>query len=424
MTDKPVCPGAWFASGKVSWRLDYDRILSYIGPALPIAASAVDSAPFSEMSSMNHDARLFGLDLAPLARLTHEAWADFLHWPLVRWLVPRAPVLLQDGGRWWLVRAGTPPGRALSLTDAAARKLGGRHSLAWLVDEEHLLRWQMPAVPGANVTKMVELDVVGRSPFTAEGTVWAFEPAPKTGGTIHLVAAARATVVQGAATWAAHWGAVKGGATAGTSGGVASAEAWVRGIDGHRYWPLAGVNDERRLQRDRWSAAGLGALLLCLLISASALLLTPSVRLYMELSQARAAWLDLSQRAAGTLEARQTHAHLIERAAQLDVIAANASDPVGALRIITDALPDDAYLRGLQVVGGKVTISGETNGTTAALMSRLDQVPGIKEVRAPQPATKPLGAQREQFVIELQLTPADTSSSPSADAPPKGDRPS
>lgn len=359
---------------------------------------------------MNHEARLFGLDLAPLARLTREAWADFLHWPLVRWLVPRAPVLLQDGGRWWLVRAGSPAGRGLSLTDDAARKLASRHTLAWLVDESHLLRWSIPSVPGANVAQMVALDVVGRTPFAADQTVWAVEQAPQAGGVIHVAAAARATVLQGASAWAVQWGRSDGGA---------QAEAWVRGAGGTAYWPLAGINDERRLQRDQWSALGVIALLLCAVLSASALLLTPSVRLYMELRQARVAWLDLSQRAAGTLEARQTHAHLVERAAQLDAIAASASDPVGALRQITEALPDEAYLRGLQVTGSKVVINGETSGTTAALMSRLDQVPGIKEVRAPQPATKPLGAQREQFVIELQLAPpseqgtnVDTSSSP------------
>lgn len=362
---------------------------------------------------MNHEARLFGLDLAPLARLTREAWSDFFHWPLVRWLVPRAPVLLQDGGRWWLVRAGVPAGRGLALTDDAARKLAGRHTLAWLVDEEHLLRWSIPAVPGANVAQMVELDVVGRTPFAADQTVWAIEPAVGAGGAIHVAAAARATVLQGAAAWGVQWGANKA-----RSDGGAQAEAWIRGVGGTTYWPVAGINDERRLQRDRWSALGVAALLLSLALSASALLLTPSVRLYMELRQARVAWLDLSQRAAGTLEARQVHAHLVERAAQLDAIAASASDPVGALRKITDALPDEAYLRGLQVTGGKVVINGETSGTTAALMSRLDQVPGIKEVRAPQPATKPLGAQREQFVIELQLAPpseqatnVDTSSS-------------
>lgn len=356
---------------------------------------------------MNHEARLFGLDLAPLGRLTRDAWADFLRWPLLRWMVPRAPALLQEGGQWWLVRSGAQPGRPLARTDIAASKLARRHTLAWLVDDEHLLRWQIPVVPGADIGKMVELDVMARSPFAMENTVWTYELPRRAGDPIHVVAVARSTALQGAAAWAKEW--------APDNSGV-QAEAWVRSANGKTFLPLPGINDQRRLQRDRWSAMGLCAVFLCLALLLTALLLTPGVRLYLELRQARVAWLDLSQRAAGTLEARQTHALLIERASELDAIATTMADPVGALRKITDALPDDAYLRGLQVAGNKVTINGETTGTTAALMSRLDQVPGIKEVRAPQPATKPLGAQREQFVIELHLAPVENEDGSRADS--------
>jgi general secretion pathway protein L len=38
-------------------------------------------------------------------------------------------------------------------------------------------------------------------------------------------------------------------------------------------------------------------------------------------------------------------------------------------------------------------------------MKQLDATPGFRDVRAPAPATKPLGALRESFTIEFNIDP-------------------
>ena len=76
--------------------------------------------------------------------------------------------------------------------------------------------------------------------------------------------------------------------------------------------------------------------------------------------------------------------------------------PLNVLKIVTDALPDDTSLLGLQVQGAKVTLSGQT-ANAAALMKQLGATAGLRDVIAPTPATKPLGATREQFTIEFTL---------------------
>jgi general secretion pathway protein L len=75
------------------------------------------------------------------------------------------------------------------------------------------------------------------------------------------------------------------------------------------------------------------------------------------------------------------------------------------LQLITEALGDDTSLLSLQVQGHKVSLTGQT-ANASALMKKLDSLPGLRDVRAPAPATKPLGATRESFTIEFSMDPA------------------
>jgi len=75
------------------------------------------------------------------------------------------------------------------------------------------------------------------------------------------------------------------------------------------------------------------------------------------------------------------------------------------LQLITEALGDDTSLLSLQVQGHKVSLTGQTVNASA-LMKKLDSLPGLREVRAPAPATKPLGATRESFTIDFTMDPA------------------
>ena len=46
------------------------------------------------MPSLQKDARLFGLDLAPLGRDFVTAWRGMLDWPVLAWLWPQPQVRL------------------------------------------------------------------------------------------------------------------------------------------------------------------------------------------------------------------------------------------------------------------------------------------------------------------------------------------
>ena len=78
--------------------------------------------------------------------------------------------------------------------------------------------------------------------------------------------------------------------------------------------------------------------------------------------------------------------------------------PLKVMDLLTQALPDDTSLLGLQVQGLKVTMNGQTTNA-AALMQHLSAQPGIREVRAPSAATRPLGVSKDSFSLEFTLDP-------------------
>ena len=71
--------------------------------------------------------------------------------------------------------------------------------------------------------------------------------------------------------------------------------------------------------------------------------------------------------------------------------------------LLTRALPDDSSLLNLQIQGSKIRLTGQTTNT-ADLMQKLSAYPGLRDVKAPSAATRPLGANKESFTIELELT--------------------
>ena len=82
--------------------------------------------------------------------------------------------------------------------------------------------------------------------------------------------------------------------------------------------------------------------------------------------------------------------------------------------LLTQALPDDTSLLNLQLQGLKVTMAGQTTNA-AALMQHLSAQPGVRDVRAPSAATKPLGVTKESFSIEFMLDPKTLPSLTGAD---------
>jgi len=136
----------------------------------------------------------------------------------------------------------------------------------------------------------------------------------------------------------------------------------------------------------------------------AAMAVTPSVKLYLRFLQANQAMLSLQQKAGPAVAQREALVRATEQLASLAELIGKPTPPLQTLKLITQALPDDTSLLSLQILGPKVSISGQT-GNAAALMKQLGSTPGLRDVKAPTPATKPLGAPRESFTIEFTLDP-------------------
>jgi general secretion pathway protein L len=92
-----------------------------------------------------------------------------------------------------------------------------------------------------------------------------------------------------------------------------------------------------------------------------------------------------------------------EDLANLREVMADHIDPLVAIDMLTQLIPDDTWLQRVQVQGNRFTLSGQTPNA-AALMNTLSSKSGLSEVRAPSPATRVSGS-RESFVVEFTVAP-------------------
>jgi general secretion pathway protein L len=157
-------------------------------------------------------------------------------------------------------------------------------------------------------------------------------------------------------------------------------------------------------------------LLVLVLALIAAILVTPSAQLYLRSKQAEAALEALQQKAMPVLAERESFTQTAERLKQAGEPFNQSVAPLPVLQLITEALGDDTSLLNLQVQGHKVSMSGQT-ANASALMKKLGSQPGLRDVRAPSPATKPLGATRESFAIEFTMDPAQWPTVPTVTDP-------
>jgi general secretion pathway protein L len=335
--------------------------------------------------------RFFGLELAALSRDLSTAWRNMLDWPVLAWLWPKLHVRLWlDDGTSVLSR-----GPATPSADDPKRALMARFQAIELPDRL-LLRssLQVPALPAHELLAALELQVSSLSPFSADELVWAYEAATAKPGatgmlTVHLVITSRKLIAQYMLQTHA---SVDPGQT----------EIWVPRAAGHGNLVLTGFGEAvRARQGATWRWVSIFLVVVSLLL-ATAIALTPSVQLYLRTLDAHAAMAVLQQKAAPTLKQRESFTHTSDQLSNLAELVGQPLPPLNVLKIVTDALPDDTSLLGLQVQGAKVTLSGQT-ANAAALMKQLGATAGLRDVIAPTPATKPLGATREQFTIEFTL---------------------
>ncbi len=350
-------------------------------PASPGSAS---------LPTSQNKARLFGLDLGSLWRDLLTAWRGMMEWPVLAWLWPKLPV------RLWLPTGGQVLSRGLHTPpiEDEQRARSARFE-AVLLPENLLLRrtLNLPRLQSQELMAALHLELQTLNPFAPNDGLWAHEIAPQDSSTLRvdIVLASRNLIAQ-------HMAAVHPQLTSQTP------EVWVTRANGPGFLMLPGFGEARRQRQSvAWLWAGALLVLLALALM-TAMAVTPSAQLYLRALQANKAMTALQQKAGPVLAQRESLVRTIDQLTSLAELVGKPIPPLQTLKLITEALPDDTSLLGLQIQGLKVSISGQT-ANASALMKQLGSTPGLRDVKAPTPATKPLGAPRESFTIEFTLDP-------------------
>jgi len=117
-----------------------------------------------------------------------------------------------------------------------------------------------------------------------------------------------------------------------------------------------------------------------------------------------AAYQSLQQRAAPAMAQREALVRGRDELADLREVMSDHIDPLVALDMLTQLIPDDTWLQRVQSQGTRFTVSGQT-ANAAVLMNTLSGNPALKDVRAPAPATRVFGTSRESFSVEFTVLP-------------------
>lgn len=353
------------------------------------------------MAYIQNNARLFGLDLSGVFDDLQAAWRGMARWRVVSWLSPQPPV------RW--LRASGPAmvyvgGR--HKPDASAAALQAARFEAVEVPEDLLLRRtvRMPALAPAALQGALSLEVQNLSPFPLDDLLWA---SAKVDADEQAGAAGRCNL-EVALTSRARLQAYlveKGHAKAADDGAMA-AEVWIAMGDKPPA-VLSGFGEERRQRYERQWRRINGALLMALVVLAGALLITPTVQLRLRALDALAQYEALQKEVAPLVRQRES---LVKNETLLQSLPAAVGQSASALQVmelLTKALPDDTFLQSFQILSPesagklpKVVMAGQATNA-AALMQQLGRHPGVRDVKAPNAAVKPLGAAKESFTIEL-----------------------
>lgn len=341
--------------------------------------------------------RFFGLDASALWRDLLTAWSGMTNWPVFSWLWPKLPVRLA------LPTGGYVVSRSLHTQPLLNSKLvrSARFD-AVLLPENLLLRrtLELPNLQTQEMKNALALEVQTLSPFAQDDVVWVHEDPPQGGSTLRIpiVLASRKLITQHLT--AAHAPPI-----------ATAAEVWVTRANGAGFMVVPGFGEARRQRQSkvwRWVSATLALLALAVLAAIAA---SPSIQLYLRFLQANQAMAALQQQASPVLAQRESLVVASDQLSSLIGLIGKPIAPLQTLRLITDALPDDTSLLSLQIQGVKVNISGQTVNASA-LMKQLGSTSGLRDVKAPIPATKPLGAPRESFTIEFSLDPTPSRSTP------------
>jgi general secretion pathway protein L len=348
---------------------------------------------------LTHDnSRFFGLDLSQWPRQWRAAGRLLARLPVFARLEPAVRVTLRQADRrvtHWQVTRGvaTPAAEGASANESgiSALELGPNRVL-----ERHLA---LPSLSDADLAQAVRLDVTSSSPFPAGQTVYGYTAIANGDVMVAITSRQQVDLAQVQAR-VAGWQPNDGKAP----------EIWVIPPDVNRKSAIRpividGYGEDARA---RLTARGFARHLALIALGVgllAALLVTPTAFTRMRAHQATAAQNTLQHQAGPEIAAREALlAQIAQMQALRDLVGQQIALPP-ALDMLTRAVPDGAWLTSLRAEGTKLTLNGSADDA-AALVQKLAQQPGVRDARLASPAIRLPGANKDNFIIELQLDPA------------------
>lgn len=353
------------------------------------------------MTTITSDARFLGLDLRALWGEVRQAWAYVQGGAPLSWLTPIVPVrLLQVDG-----------GESLWQGEAMQGSSGARTAKTPLVaielpdDLVLRLEWNLPAVGEVDMAGAIALHAQSVSPFPEADLAWGYRIRTRADGSAlaDMALASRKQIAQYAHSQASRLA------------GAAAPEIWVSRAAGAPI-VMQGFGEAARHAlgaRGRFVryvfVATAGALL-------AAIAVTPSLQLRYRALDAYAQNQALTQKTALLVKQREALMQTSEGLNALAEFQAGRIEPLRVLDRLTRALPDDAALQNFILKDQKVTITGLA-ANASALMQVLSEQEGVRDVRAPSPATRSGGDAKENFTIEFVVDPHTYGVAPVASRP-------
>lgn len=348
---------------------------------------------FSDSHASPKKSSFFGLDMGLFRRDLMIAWQGMLSWKVISWIKPQQSIRIHLADGSLAISKNLKAARSADEKSAATERFE-----AILLPEHLLLRTnlQLPKLPPFEMDAALNLEIQSLSPFPKADVVWSHDVASKDNTDsvtrVQVVMSSRKLVAQ-------HIESTH------PTLKLQTLEVLAAKSSGDGYHLLPGFGEARRVRQGTiWTWINVSLVLVALALIA-AMAVTPSVQLFFRFMQGYRAMIELQSKATPVMAQRESFVRTSEQLSSLSDIVGKSVPSLQTLTLITQALPDDTSLLNLQVKDSKVSISGQT-GDAAALMKALDSTPGLRDVKAPSPATKPLGATRESFSIEFTLDPA------------------
>lgn len=299
---------------------------------------------------------LFGYDLRGIGQLFLNAWRE-VFWaqgaPIRELIDEPVEVLLPSGSAEVVGRGGA-----------------NIASTAVLLPEDIVLTktLSVPKMAGINPTEVVSNEVYAASPFAADDTAYGWRVLQSDSSTHNIGIA----IVSKSSAMAYVHSSV-------TNIGAKAIEMWAA-IDGNHI-VLSGFGEDERHNRYRSrlkKTLGLVSAIVLLLVLCAAV---PVVFKSYHLAATESAYNTIQEQAKSVVAARSELAVANQYIDELNSLVSGTAQPVYVLNLLSQNLPDDAWLTNFEQEGNDVTIDGVADNG-AALMQQMSQYEGVENVRA------------------------------------------